>query len=190
MISIREATVDDVSAIAYVHIASWREMYAGLVPTNQLMNLSYDQQVMMWTDLLNSTETDMITLVAVDERGKIVGFSSAGYKGKSASQAQSAELYAVHLLKDYQHCGIGQRLVCAVISYFLENAVTSMKTWVLVDNFARGFYEANGGVVVDHKPVFIAQTELWEVCYAWFDLHEFGVLMQEDAFEQVAMAAY
>ena len=189
MITIREATLEDASAIAYVQIASWRETYAGLVPNNQLINLSYDQQVMMWTDTFDSPINNMITHVAVNERDQVVGFSSAGHKAKCDTPPQCAELYAVHILNDYRQCGIGQQLVYAVVGYFLDHAITSMTTWVLVDNFARGFYEANGGAVVDHKPVFLAQTELWEVCYAWFDLHDFGLPSHDENHHQLPAVA-
>jgi len=40
---IREATIDDATAIARVHIDAWRTTYATIVPNAHLAALSYDE---------------------------------------------------------------------------------------------------------------------------------------------------
>jgi GNAT superfamily N-acetyltransferase len=188
MITIREANINDASAIAYVHIGSWRENYAGLVPTDYLMNLSYQQQSRLWFDALNSPSKTNIIYVAVNDRDQIVGFASAGLSGSPHSQDYSGELFGIHLIQNYQHCGIGQQLVYEVVDHMIDLEINAMTTWVLVDDNARGFYEACGGVVVDNKAIIFAQTELWKVCYSWFDLHDFGIPMPVQAYHQFAVA--
>ena len=41
---IREATLDDVTASARVHVDSWRTTYAGIIPAEYLAGLSYTQR--------------------------------------------------------------------------------------------------------------------------------------------------
>jgi hypothetical protein len=45
-----------------------------------------------------------------------------------------------------------------------------MLVWVLVDNSARHFYAALGGVVVSDKPAEISGTDLTEIAYGWTDI--------------------
>ncbi len=168
MITIREARLEDAAAIAYVHICSWREIYTGLVSTNYLMNLSYKEQTKTWTNVLNTVNS--ITYVAVNERKQVIGFASSGVKGDGVTNDQIGEIYGVHLLKSHIQCGIGQQLVYAIIDHFLEMNVNIMTTWVLVDDYARGFYESIGGQVIDKKSVIKADSELCEVCYGWDNL--------------------
>lgn len=168
MITIREARSEDAAAIAYVHICSWREIYIGLVSTNYLMNLSYEEQTATWSNVLKSVNS--ITYVAVNERKQVIGFASSGIKQDGTTDNRQGEIYGVHLLKSHIQCGIGQQLVYAIIDHFLEMNVNIMTTWVLVDDYAIGFYESIGGQVIDKKSVVKADTELCEVCYGWDNL--------------------
>jgi hypothetical protein len=45
---IREAHSTDAFAIAQVQVDSWRTTYAGIVPTDYLATLSYEQQGQFW----------------------------------------------------------------------------------------------------------------------------------------------
>lgn len=45
---IRKATIKDASAIAHVHVTSWHETYAGIIPDSYLARLDVNQKQAMW----------------------------------------------------------------------------------------------------------------------------------------------
>ena len=49
---VREANVPDATAIAKVHVESWRTTYTGVVPDEYLAQLSYEQHQQVWRDIL------------------------------------------------------------------------------------------------------------------------------------------
>ena len=51
---IREASPTDATAIARVHVDSWRTTYAGIVPADYLANLSYVQREQFWCDIFST----------------------------------------------------------------------------------------------------------------------------------------
>ncbi len=51
---IREARLEDASAIARVHIDAWRETYQGIIPDTYLAQLSYETDETMGADVSRS----------------------------------------------------------------------------------------------------------------------------------------
>ena len=75
----REATTDDASAIGALHVASWRETYAGLLPQDMLDRLSAESRAAMWATVLDAPANPNGTRVYVAESaGEIVGFGACG----------------------------------------------------------------------------------------------------------------
>ena len=73
---IRKATVQDASAIAFVHVRSWQVAYRGHMPDEFLDGLDVEKRANMWREL--TQDPDKIILVAEDVEGDIVGFSALG----------------------------------------------------------------------------------------------------------------
>jgi L-amino acid N-acyltransferase YncA len=164
---IREATTADATAIAEVHIVSWRTTYHGIVPDAHLASLSVEERAGRWSKILTGQD-GTFTYVAVDENGQIVGFASGGPL-REGDPAYAGELYAIYLLPDAKSKGYGRRLASMVAQRLAREGMPSMLVWVLAENYARGFYERLGGALIGEQPITIGGAELREVAYGWPD---------------------
>ena len=97
-VQIREASVPDAAAIAKVHVDSWRTTYTGVVPDDFLAQLSYEQRVRTWRDVLSTHGVTEFVFVAEAEASNIVGFASGG-PDRSGNTDYKGELYAIYLLE-------------------------------------------------------------------------------------------
>jgi ribosomal protein S18 acetylase RimI-like enzyme len=165
MVSIRAATMEDASAIAHVHVESWRSTYAGIVPDAYLAGLDETLRVKLWQEWLSG---DTVVLVA-ERKGEVVGFAHAG-KIREAVETADAELYSLYLLREAQGRGIGRGLLRVLAAVLRVQGFTSLALWVLERNRARGFYETCGGQLAASRVIEIGGARLMEVAYWWPDL--------------------
>ena len=77
---VREATHNDVAAMAQVHVGVPGELLIeGSSPDELLANLSYEKRENGWHQILNNASKDgNFTYVAEDELGEILGFANGG----------------------------------------------------------------------------------------------------------------
>ncbi|BAZ06174.1 GNAT family N-acetyltransferase [Calothrix sp. NIES-3974] len=166
---VREATHNDIPAIAKVHVDTWRTTYRGIVPDEHLANLSYERRGNRWHEILNhNRENGYFTYVAEDESGEIIGFASGGEE-RTGDPVYQGELTAIYILQNQQGKGIGRCLVQAVAKKLHLSGINSMLVWVLVDNPACQFYAALGGKPVHEKEIEIGGKPLIEVAYGWME---------------------
>jgi L-amino acid N-acyltransferase YncA len=167
-IPIDTAKAEDAAAIARVHGASWRTTYAGIIPDDYIAKFTNDARDRSWRAILGDAARRDLVCVAKNEEGTVIGFVSGG--PARGSKDFTGELYAIYLLNGFQRRGIGRRLAAALARRLLRAGHSSMLVWVLVDNSARHFYAALGGVVVSDKPAEISGTDLTEIAYGWTDI--------------------
>ncbi|NJL49553.1 MAG: GNAT family N-acetyltransferase [Leptolyngbyaceae cyanobacterium SM2_5_2] len=166
---IREATHNDVPAIAKVHVDTWRTTYRGTVPDEHLANLSYERRANGWYQILSRAPEDgNFTFVAEGEPGGIVGFANGGME-RTGDSVYKGELTAIYIQKAHQGKGIGRCLVRSVAARLGQLGIDSMLVWVLVDNPACQFYAALGGKRVYEKELNIGGKPLIEVAYGWLN---------------------
>jgi GNAT superfamily N-acetyltransferase len=166
---VREATHSDVSAMARVHVDTWRTTYQGIVPDEFLANLSYEKRENGWHQVLDNAPNDRnFTYVAEDESGQIVGFANGGVE-RADDPVYQGELSAIYVLKSNQQKGIGRELVRAVAQKLGQMEIHSMLVWVLADNPACRFYETIGGQKVHEKEIGRGGVKLIEIAYGWTD---------------------
>jgi ribosomal protein S18 acetylase RimI-like enzyme len=174
---IRAATPADAAAIAAVHVASWHETYAGLIPESMLTSLSVEDRTVRWARILGAASDPLGSSVFVAERGgEVVGFASGGVQRDSALLAGgfAGEISAIYLLRRAQKAGTGRRLMAAVAQSLRDKDRHAANLWVLRDNQpARRFYERLGGEIVGEKEDRRDEATLVELAYGWRDL---GVL--------------
>ncbi len=91
---IREARLEDASAIARVHIDAWRETYQDVIPDSYLAQLSHVKRTKQW----GQTLIDQRVYVALSGE-EVVGFAQGGL---SRSDAREGELYAIYVLQASQ----------------------------------------------------------------------------------------
>ena len=172
---IREAHAVDAAAIARVHVDSWRTTYAGLLPSDFLASLSYEEREQYWSRVLSASARTSFICVAEDEEGRIVGFASGGPE-RDGDAAYNGELYAIYVLAQCQRRGIGSRLTATVVRWLVEQDIDSMLLWVLADNPSRGFYETMGARRIREKAAKVGGIEVVEVAYGWSDLRDLSNL--------------
>ncbi|MGH8001512.1 MAG: GNAT family N-acetyltransferase [Brasilonema sp.] len=166
---VREARLEDASAIAKIHVNTWQTTYRNIVPDDYLASLSYEKREMSWVQILSTAqEGNHFTYIVENEVGQIVGFISGGPE-RTKDSVYQGELYAIYILKAYQQQGIGRYLTQTLVKRLYELGFHSMLVWVLADNSACGFYEALGGQKVYEKQDERGGNILNEIAYGWTD---------------------
>lgn len=95
-LTIRSATMDDVAAIAEVHVRTWQSAYRGLLPDRALDAMDPSQRCPMWEQFLGAVPGAHPVLVAEgDER--VIGFASFGSARDTEALATEFELFAIYV---------------------------------------------------------------------------------------------
>ena len=167
MLTVRTAIPGDAAGIAEIHVETWRDAYAGILPDSVLLGLSEARHATQWRRHLAHDRVK----VAVDSRYGLVGFGSAG-PARNGRLPYDGEIYTLYVRPDFQSRGIGGKLLIALFESLLRDGLESAMLWVLADNPARFFYEAMGG-----KWAAVREETLWGVTlpergYAWANLSQ------------------
>jgi len=164
--NIRHANLNDVEAIAKVHIAVWKTTYQNIIPQDFLDNLSIERSENNWKKTVNNK--GYIFLVAEDESKKIVGFISGGAnREKELLPEYDGELMAIYILKEHQQKGLGSKLFTIFKQELLKRNFTNMVIWVLRDNNSKYFYKKMGGQFLKEKEYHIGGGNQIGVAYGW-----------------------
>ncbi len=76
---LRRATIYDADKLGAVHVASWHETYAGILPDDMLAGLSIEARSAMWAKILGDPSAFADTAVYVMEGdASIIGFGACG----------------------------------------------------------------------------------------------------------------
>jgi ribosomal protein S18 acetylase RimI-like enzyme len=170
MVSIRNAEVRDASAIAHVHVQSWRTTYAGVVPAEYLSSLDEADRMLQWQEWL---KLDICVHVA-ELNGGVIGFVSGGALREPIGDYR-AEMYAIYLLKEAQGKGIGRELVSVLAASLPAKGFTNMLVWVLEQNPAVGFYEKLGARRLRSREIEIGGILLPELALGWTNLNQISL---------------
>jgi ribosomal protein S18 acetylase RimI-like enzyme len=170
----REARLADAAALGELHVASWRETYAGVLPATLLEDLSVEGRTAMWTAVLRApARFDRTGVFVAEGASGIVGFGACGGQRDPtlAKQGFIGEIGAIYVLKSHQRAGLGAALMDAMALRLMEQEREAAALWVLRENLiACRFYEQMGGAVVAERVEAEAGAELHEVAYGWRDL--------------------
>lgn len=173
-ITYRAPFADESQRIAEVHVAAWRSAYRGILPDDLLANLAVEERASTWRRVLSSSDSQTKLLIAL-VADEIVGFVAYG-AARAQDDGCDAEIYALYVLSDHQHQGIGRQLVSCACADFTDWGMSSMVIWVLKDNApARAFYQALGGSAFLEKTLQIAGEIYSEVGYVYANLAELAM---------------
>lgn len=175
-LEIRDATKDDITDIATIHVAGWQGAYGGIVDQAYLDSMTIESRIEQWTNHFNAGETNAkIALVS----GNVAGFVDCGSlktppPGTSKIRPlYSSEIYALYLKPEFFRQGVGTALIKNAAADLKEKKHQSMCLWVLKDNKrACSFYDAMGAQRIGKKMIEIGPTKAKEVCYGWRDIEE------------------
>lgn len=174
-IGIRMARPGDAAAIAEIYVDSWRETYAGILPSSSLVRMSKAEQTRAWQRLLEQTNLRSPAFVASDASSNLYGFTSAG-PTRDASLRFDAEIYTLYVAPGFAGQGIGTALMSSVFRLFSRATYKGMVIWALAENPSRFFYEAMGGKIVAERMHPVWSESYREIAYGW------------DSFEPEAMS--
>ncbi|KAA0956417.1 GNAT family N-acetyltransferase [Planococcus sp. ANT_H30] len=166
---IRKAEQKDASAIAKVHVDSWRTTYKEIMSSDFLNGLSYEKRIELWEE--NLLEKENHKIVAETSDGIIVGFGTAA-KRKSNTVERSGDLTSIYLFEDYQGQGIGKMLLKDLFLFFKHLDYERVFVEVLEDNKTRFFYEYYGAKLIDTVQLKIGGTVLNELIYEWENIDQ------------------
>ncbi|HWK46430.1 MAG TPA: GNAT family N-acetyltransferase [Stellaceae bacterium] len=165
MISLRRAVAEDADAIAAVHVASWHQGYDAIVPSAMSEGVTLERRTAMWQVLLSMHAETHLTLVAVTDGGRVVGFATASVGG-TAIDGFDAEFHMVFLAPDHQRRDIGRRLVQTLSLVLLERGAIAAIGWVLVSTVACGFATGLGGRELSRSSLNVPGGTVTQVLYA------------------------
>ncbi|HEY9401748.1 MAG TPA: GNAT family N-acetyltransferase [Pyrinomonadaceae bacterium] len=163
-VSFREAGIADCPAVAKVHVQSWKESFAGIVPQTFLDKMSVEKRAKAFEKRFPDPLYRMYVAEA-SGRG-LVGFADFG-EARENIDAYDGELYAVYLLPEFQRKGIGKRLFNLGVEFLRASGKSSMYLFALEVSPYRSFYEKMGGKIIGSKQIEIEGAIYDELIYGW-----------------------
>jgi GNAT superfamily N-acetyltransferase len=160
----REATINDSLEVAKVHVRSWRESFAGIVPSTFLEKLSVERRAEVFAKRFSEAFYGMY--VAEAEESGVIGFADYG-EPRDDVAGYAAELYAIYLLPEYQGKGVGQALFQRVVEALVRSGKRSLYLLALEVSPYKSFYEKMGGRVVGHRPKELEGVTFDVLVYGW-----------------------
>ena len=171
MITFREASASDAAAIGIVHVTSWRETYANLLPDELLNGLSAEERSEMWRAILQDcgASGEIAVFIAEEENG-LIGFGACGVQREESLKEQGfdGEFGAIYVLRTHQGGGVGKTLMGLMARKLLKRGRTGAALWVLRENVsARGFYHRLGATEVSEREAAESGVLAVEFAYGW-----------------------
>ena len=142
-VMVRPAEIADAAGIADVHVRSWQEAYAGIVPDAYLAGLDVHERTPVWADLLRRGPADDVRTWVAEVGGRIVGFASLGPGRDEDSRRADREIYSIYLSPEQWGRGVARELMRTVIAEAGDER--RIVLWVLADNErAQHFWRRHG----------------------------------------------
>jgi GNAT superfamily N-acetyltransferase len=166
-ISFREATVADCMAVARVHVRSWKESFAGIVPQTFLDKMSVENRAKAFEKRFPGDSYKMY--VAEVAGPGVVGFADFG-EPRESIDAYEAELYAIYLLPEFQGKGVGRSLFSMGVEALVRSGKISMYLLALEASPYKSFYKKMGGKMIGRKQIEIEGMMFDTLVYGWQSL--------------------
>ncbi|WP_086517796.1 GNAT family N-acetyltransferase [Clavibacter michiganensis] len=134
--TVRSAVPADADGIAEVHIRTWQETYAHLLPASYLAGLDVATRAEDWRRTLTSSSSAPPWVALEGDR--IVGFALSG-PARDEDPPRPFQLYAINMVASAHGSGAGQALFDAAVGD------SPAYLWAADDNpRAEAFYRRNG----------------------------------------------
>ncbi|MGE0706943.1 MAG: N-acetyltransferase family protein [Planctomycetota bacterium] len=143
-LSVRQGLPRDATAVAEVHVASWKVAYRGLVDDDYLDGLDPPDHVDGWWNRLASPLRHGTTDVALLD-GRLVGFVVYGPSRDPDAQPGTGELYSLYVHPEVWGQGVGKALFRRCCQALRIAGHQELSLWAKVGHErSRVFYEAQG----------------------------------------------
>ncbi len=153
MISICEASMEDVVSIQNIAFETWPVVYGNIITQSQIkymLDLFYSEAVL--TDSIISKVQDFLLL---KDQGKAIGFASFEH---NYLQQKVTRLHKLYLLPQSQGKGQGKVLINAVVEKAKENSSLNISLNVNKFNPALTFYKKVGFEIVGEEKLPIGNN--------------------------------
>ena len=157
---VRDARVDDVPALARLHVQTFNETHCGGRSTGP----SYELREGQWREAFAIADGSWFAFVVEEGAGELVGYAK-GTPHDGGVPGYAGELNKIYVLRCAQRQGVGRLLLCGVARRFLERGVSSMLLFGEATNPSNGFYEAFGAERL------YSDIGEFHGGYGWRDLH-------------------
>jgi GNAT superfamily N-acetyltransferase len=146
MLAIRPQTLDDIPAVAALHVRAWQAGYAGMIPAEVLNAL--DPAVLADRRRQWHGHAEFQTLLALDGP-EIIGFTTFGpyrlQQNRTEVDPTVGEVNAIYLEPARIGTGVGRTLMAAALAELARRGFREVRLWVLEKNHrSRRFYEKAG----------------------------------------------
>jgi len=137
---VRLGQVEDVPAIARVHVVSWQETYRGLMSDQLLDNPGFiAARERFWTAALTDERFAQNRIAVAEHEGDVIGIAMSG-PPQDTDASWSVQLYVIYVLAANFGSGAGSALLNAVI-----DSRDTAALWVADPNpRAQAFYRGHG----------------------------------------------
>lgn len=139
--SLRVPSLDDAERIASLHVDTWQEAYADLLPADFFTEDHLEGRRKMWRGILSDPKEEWTIRIAEDPMGVAVGFAMSGpaFDSERGPLPRERQLYMIYVSAVSYGSGVGQQLLDAVLGE--DPAIL----WVAKENpRAISFYARNG----------------------------------------------
>jgi ribosomal protein S18 acetylase RimI-like enzyme len=137
-ITVRDATADDVAAIAQIHVDAWRAAYRGQIADAYLDSLNVAERAKMWSGAVARPAPARLVVTE-----PLTGFCF--YGPSRDAEDGVAEIFAVYVRPESWRQGAGRLLCSHALHAARERECSSITLWVLKTNqAAHRFYERIG----------------------------------------------
>jgi len=141
---IRMATSADAFDLAALHVLTWQQAYAGLMPAPFLkgLELELETRCKQWKQAIS----DNLVSVLLDlDEDTFVGFAACGKSLDNDADSTWGELGALYYLEQYWGAGRAQALLHETLEQLKANGSSIATLWVLDNNSqAISFYKKHG----------------------------------------------
>jgi L-amino acid N-acyltransferase YncA len=136
-IRIRELGIEDIPALAAIHVKTWNETYArgNNGPPVQLRENQ-------WKEKFRKKDDGWFVLGVENVNGEMIGFAVGQTHDDEVYKGQVNKIY---LLQEYQRLGIGTKLLKEIVRRFRQMGINSMVLFGIPQNPTAHFHEAMGG---------------------------------------------
>lgn len=111
MTAVRAATVEDASAIAAVHVSSWRIAYRGVFPDAAIV-ADTERRREAWRRYIEQPVKPEQRLLVATSSGEVVGFAAFGpSRDDDVGEDAVGEVYATYVEPRLWRQGVGQALL-------------------------------------------------------------------------------
>jgi GNAT superfamily N-acetyltransferase len=175
---IRQARIDDCSAMARILISATQNAFRGRVPDRCLEWITPEESAANWAKYLKSEERlageDFLFVVETQPYG-VIGLALLGKRSDSDDSHElnvfSWELRTLQVDPAWQRQGIGRRLVSRVAEQVWQEGARHLLVRVLAENPNRAFYERLGARRLGTQPNDWEGYQTEEILYGWDDIN-------------------